>query len=374
MAEPAKEPFEIVLKNGCCFTVKPHVGYRLTVTYAALQDGGDASLTIDGKVAAMVKEAGNGVVVRMRGRGGVFESRGGTFVVFMYWELYDAKQLYDDYETSDDEDLPTLGDKTYTWSGNPEFLGHSEVGGSPPKLVSVEDEPSARVISGSTQMEIDITPPRMMALVPSSSPERSASRSEDEGGYFVKIPTASPTLPTPGPVLTVTSIAQDQRVNVTERELPKPTVREVVRVSPKKEPVVKEIKEVKEVGKRMGGGVVPTKGVLKKRSRLIRVKPSPKMSPKAPPTTPKRRVIFNTRSPDIRFISPPLSAIHKAFSGGLLDLGVPLLPQNIKPSRHITPPDSKPSAQQQHAPKPIAHQPFLQSKVTPTAYRPTVIE
>eukprot|EP01064_Diplonema_japonicum_P022007 TRINITY_DN3161_c2_g1_i1.p1 TRINITY_DN3161_c2_g1~~TRINITY_DN3161_c2_g1_i1.p1 ORF type:complete len:396 (+),score=90.06 TRINITY_DN3161_c2_g1_i1:79-1188(+) len=368
--EPFKDPFEVVLEDGASTSLAPQPGYRLKLTYVALQNGDEAWVMVDGKPLALVRTEGHGVVLSIvLEKSATISVRGGKVVVFMYWELYNSSALYADYESSDSEDLPTIGDKKFHWNGIPDFQGKLQSEPEPPLLVAAEDavEPPARAVG------MDVTPPRMFALVPSSSPERSASRSEDEGGYFVKIPSqSSPTLPTvPRKVFAVvqeTSVKKEAPVvSSSVPPSPSPVVLAAAPVLPKETEMVFPTPQ--------HGRAVP-KGVLKRRSRLLRVSKSPRMSPKSSPTsTPKKRkVIFNPRSPDIRFISPPLSSIHKAFSGGLLDLGVPLLTdlKHAIPDQPVQQ-ENISSPNQTSGRKPI-HIPHLQPVVTPKALRPTVIE
>ena len=213
------------------------------------------------------------------------------------------------------------------------------------ECADVVDEPTARE-------EPDVTPPRLLTLVASSSPEvwfprhtpthafhtqRSASRSsaEDEGvDYLVRVPEVKAEVGSP------LKLASKRSKAVPTAALPAPSsspLNAPPAPAPRKEPAtvrspVSEPSASFETVKspRMRPNKAP-RGVLKKRSRLapLDAPSSPQVTPRAAPSADphKRGVVWNPQSPDVRFITPPLSAIHRAFPGGLLDLGFPMLTQ-----------------------------------------------
>eukprot|EP01063_Lacrimia_lanifica_P033979 TRINITY_DN6188_c0_g1_i1.p1 TRINITY_DN6188_c0_g1~~TRINITY_DN6188_c0_g1_i1.p1 ORF type:complete len:527 (+),score=156.83 TRINITY_DN6188_c0_g1_i1:84-1664(+) len=251
-------------------------------------------------------------------------------------------------------------------------VDREEDGAPPAKRAKTATQIDRRTIPGNTSLNEDVTPPRMMAVVHSSSPERSASSGlSDEGswGYGVRVPDlphksdTPPSHPLPfrpppldalhagskpvasGDVNVKVSATAPPAAVVPATEKPAAAVPAATVPAAAVPAALGEV--VVEVCPAVSPRVVPRsktavpKGVLKRRSRLLgsprhgpkpspRTTPlqSPRVVPQGPLAVTKKGVQWNPKSPDIRFITPPLSYAHKAFPGGLFDLGVPTLPQS----------------------------------------------
>eukprot|EP00755_Sulcionema_specki_P009643 Sspe_Gene.44270::Locus_21692_Transcript_1_3_Confidence_0.333_Length_1277::g.44270::m.44270 len=194
-------------------------------------------------------------------------------------------------------------------------------------------------------------------IIPSSSPERSVSQSDEERGYIVHIPSLPP--PESARLHALESstpfVAAVLCVLTSAACLPCPFT-EVI--------TVPRVTRSPHLTPRPGGLRPQLRGVLKARRKAH-------SAGKLSPIASAKKVKFNPRSPDVRFITPPLSAVHRLFPDGMLDLGVPLL----STMRGDTSTSSFPAVADLdtvETTKPV-HRPFQKMTVTPANLRPTVI-
>ena len=404
------EHFHIILKGGVGYDLRPEPGFKLQVRFIATQANSKGKVK---KSTLSVRTAGSRqykLIATMKGGDDnhctfnknvsfyenveLFLSEGEA-IVFCCWVLFNEQQLLDSYSDSDSECVvPEPGDRTCTWQvPSSGFLqSPSSSSSEAPELVNTFDEDDAP----------DITPPRVFSLVASSSPERSISRSSEErGGYYVRVPQGSPALQPPPLSIVNNKESTTDQIKCSVAAAVCIVLSEAVRCRMSRIALLKQRELSKRRLEASGDGtgedcVIPTgalipQGVLKRKSRLKRSKLScsPHHSPAMAPKTNKKNVNWNPRSPDVRFISPPLSAIHKAFSGGLLDIGIPMLSDmpsvsssslgSIKTSKTSSPlsvlsDSDNDFATSQPPVRRTPHRPHLQPKITPMHLRPTVIE
>ncbi|KAJ9459012.1 hypothetical protein DIPPA_15850 [Diplonema papillatum] len=446
MEGPARlwEPFHITLQNGNPSRLEATNGYRLQITYVTLKSHAAKSAASLlwrpvgardyrplARLTALKPAASVGFAFQppLSDPTQAIEllAKGAAVTLFASWKLYSDVALVSDYLPSEsDEDLPDIEDpkRKFTWTMNQAFGNPAEgkkkkrkknepagpdgsEGDVAPPLEAVQQrmssvpkaeqdgEPAAR-------NAMSTTPPRFLALV-SSSPERSASRSEDESiqEYKIRIPSTpagmragrDPSSPRAGRTAAGVCVAAAIAVACGAACGPSGSAalqRESVTLN---EPSARKRKAP-------GSPRHAPAGVLKNQSKRRAdgksfAFTSPRLAPSAAAAAAaaleaKKKVKWNPRSPDVRFISPPLAAIHRAFPGGLLDIGVPLLERSSLASNSGNAPinvsvafsglsygagsSSLLSLPAASAPRPNSHQPHLPPKITPPAMRPTVIE
>eukprot|EP01060_Flectonema_neradi_P035107 TRINITY_DN6352_c0_g1_i1.p1 TRINITY_DN6352_c0_g1~~TRINITY_DN6352_c0_g1_i1.p1 ORF type:complete len:408 (+),score=57.32 TRINITY_DN6352_c0_g1_i1:131-1354(+) len=400
------EYFHIILKGGVGYELRPEPGYKLQLRFIATQPdskGKTAKATLSAKTSDGQPQS---LLCTLKGgtdNNCKFDKNlcfynnielhlsKGEAIVFCSWVLYDQQMLWDSYTESDSDEyvIPEPGSKKCLWQSPSSGFQQSpsSVSTEAPELESIFDDDAP-----------DITPPRVFSLVASSSPERSNSRSsEDRGGYFVRVPVSPAQQPPPLSIVRSTTGSASDSNNTSAVSIVSALCVVATEAIKCRQSRISQLRQ-REASKRnfeseSGDCVIPTgavipQGVLKRKSRLKRPKvasPSPHLSPAMKP---KKNVNWNPRSPDVRFISPPLSAIHKAFSGGLLDIGIPMLsampsvssssldmsktPKMSSPLSALSDSDNDFATSQ--PPRRAPHRPHLQPKITPPHLRPTVIE